>query len=43
MNKKAINAAIEIQKIDAKSARWIAGDAIRELTSEKVKQKLDKK
>jgi 3-methyladenine DNA glycosylase AlkD len=43
MNKKAINAAIEIQKIDAKSARWIAGDAIRELTSEKVKQKLEKK
>lgn len=40
MNKKAIQMAKEIQKIDSKSARWIASDAIRELTSEKVKQRL---
>ena len=42
MNKKAIEISREIQKIDSKTARWIASDAIRELTSEKVKQKLDK-
>ena len=43
MNKKAIEIAKEIQKIDSKTARWIASDAIRELTSEKVKQKFDRK
>jgi 3-methyladenine DNA glycosylase AlkD len=43
MNKKAIKIAREIQKIDSKSAKWIASDAIRELTSEKVKQKFNKK
>lgn len=43
MNKKAIEMAKEIQKIDSKSAKWIASDAIRELTSEKVKQKLNRK
>lgn len=37
LNKKAIKVAREIQKIDSKSAKWIANDAIRELTSEKVK------
>ncbi|MCK4366238.1 MAG: DNA alkylation repair protein [Thermoplasmatales archaeon] len=42
MNKKAVEIAKEIQKIDSKSARWIANDAIRELTSEKVKQRLKK-
>ena len=43
MNRKAIQMAKEIQKIDSKSARWIASDAIRELTSEKIKQKLNRK
>jgi 3-methyladenine DNA glycosylase AlkD len=43
MNKKAIEISREIQKIDSKTARWIASDAIRELTSEKVKQKLNRK
>jgi len=43
MNKKAIEIAREIQKVDSKSARWIASDAIRELTSEKIKQKLNRK
>ena len=43
MNKKAIEISREIRKIDSKSARWIASDAIRELTSEKVKQKLNRK
>ena len=43
MNKKAVDIAKEIQKIDSKFAKWIANDAIRELTSEKVKQRLEKK
>ena len=42
LNKKMIVLSQKIQKIDSKSARWIASDAIRELTSEKVKQRLDK-
>ncbi|OGM04378.1 DNA alkylation repair protein [Candidatus Woesebacteria bacterium RIFCSPHIGHO2_12_FULL_42_9] len=33
LKKEAINAAKEIQKIDSKSARWIAADALRELNS----------
>ena len=41
MNEKAIKMAEEIKRIDSKSARWIANDAIRELTSEKVKKRLD--
>ena len=40
LNKIAIHTAKEIQKIDSKSARWIASDAIRELTSEAVRKKL---
>lgn len=43
LNKKAIKTAEEIKKIDAKSAKWIANDAIRELTSEKVQARLNKK
>jgi 3-methyladenine DNA glycosylase AlkD len=43
LNKKAIKTARDIQKIDSKTARWIANDAMRELTSEKVKNRLDKK
>lgn len=33
LNKKAIKVANEIKKIDSRSARWIANDAIRELKS----------
>jgi len=40
LNAKAIKLAKEIEKIDSKSARWIAKDAIRELTSSKIKYKL---
>ena len=40
LNKMAIRTAEEIQQIDSRSARWIAADAIRELTSEKVQKKL---
>lgn len=43
LNKKAINIAKEIKKLDSKSAKWIANDAIRELTSSKVQEKLKKK
>ena len=43
LNKKAIKTAEEIKKIDSKATRWIANDAIRELTSEKVKQRLERK
>ena len=42
LNKKAIKTAREIQKIDAKSAKWIANNAIRELTSEAVQKRLKK-
>ena len=41
LNKAAINAAKEIQKIDSKSAKWIAYDALKELASEVVKRRLN--
>lgn len=37
LNRKAIRLAEEIKKINSKSARWIAGDAIRELKEKKFK------
>lgn len=40
LNKKAIRISKEIQKIDSKSARWIANDAMRELTSAEVQKRL---
>ena len=43
LNKKALETAKEILKIDSKSARWIASDAIRELTNTKILQKLKRK
>jgi len=43
LNKKAIILAGEIQKIQSKSAKWIASDALRELESEKVQERLRKK
>jgi len=42
LNKKSIEFAEEILKIDAKSAKWIASNALRELKSEKVQNKLKK-
>jgi len=36
LNKKAVEMARSIQKIDSKSAKWIASDALRELTSEAI-------
>ena len=40
LNREAIEAAAEIQKMDSRSAKWIASDAIRELTSEAVQERL---
>ena len=40
LNKKAIRVAKEIKKMDSKSAKWIASDALRELQSEKVRKRL---
>ncbi|MBI4810289.1 MAG: DNA alkylation repair protein [Ignavibacteriales bacterium] len=40
LNKYAIQAATEIKEIDSPSARWIASDALRELTSEAVRKRL---
>lgn len=42
LNRKAIETAQEIQKIDSKSAKWIASDTIRELTSEAIQERLQK-
>lgn len=39
LNGAAIRTCERIQKIDSKSARWIASDALRELTSESVQKK----
>jgi len=43
LNKKAIDTAKEIQQMDSRSAKWIAFDAIRELTSEAVQERLRKR
>jgi len=40
LNKAAINTAKEIQRLDSKSARWVASDAIRELESESIQKRL---
>lgn len=43
LNKAAISLAKEIRRMDSKAARWIANDAIRELESDAVQQRLRKK
>lgn len=43
LNKAAITLSEEILTIDNKTARWIARDALRELTSDKVQARLCKK
>jgi 3-methyladenine DNA glycosylase AlkD len=40
LNKKAIQLAEEILTVNSRSAKWIAHDALRELRSEKIQQKL---
>jgi len=41
LNGKAIKLAREIEKMDSKSARWIAKDALRELSSEPVQSRFN--
>lgn len=40
LNKEAIRTAKEIQAMSSKSARWIASDALKELTGEAVQKRL---
>ena len=40
LNKKAIEVAKEISKMDSRSAKWIASDALRELQSEPVQKRM---
>ena len=40
LNRRAIKTAREIQKMDSKAARWIAADALRELTGDTVQNRL---
>jgi len=43
LNKAAIKAAEEILRMDSKAARWIANDALRELTHERIRKRLKHK
>jgi len=43
LNKQVIKLAGEIKKMDSNSAHWVANDALRELTSLAVQQRLKKK
>ena len=43
LNKQMIKLSEEILKIDSNSAKWIARDALRELTSEKIQIRLHNK
>lgn len=42
LNQKAIETARTIHEINNRAARWIATDALRELTSDKIQQRLQK-
>lgn len=43
LNKDAIALAKEIRRMDSKSAKWVAADALRELTNKKTQDRLKKK
>ena len=43
LNKKTLQLSEEILHIDSQAAKWIARDAIRELSSDKMQQRLKKK
>jgi 3-methyladenine DNA glycosylase AlkD len=43
LNKVAINTAKEILKLDSKCSTWIARDALRELTGDKIRRTLHDK
>ncbi len=40
LNEAAINTAKEIQLMDSKAAKWVASDALRELTSKNIQRKI---
>jgi 3-methyladenine DNA glycosylase AlkD len=40
LNAKAVECAEQIQHIDSRAARWIGSDALRELTSDAVRERL---
>ena len=40
LNAAAIEAAHQIQLLDSKAARWVAADALKELTGEAVQRRL---
>lgn len=40
LNKRAIEIAREIQEINSKTAKWIASDALRELSSQAIQKRL---
>jgi 3-methyladenine DNA glycosylase AlkD len=40
MNAEAIDVATDLKRIDSKPARWIARDALRELSSNKIQKRL---
>ena len=40
LNKQAIDVAKELAESEDKTAKWIAKDALRELTSEKIQNRL---
>jgi 3-methyladenine DNA glycosylase AlkD len=42
LNKKAIDVAKKIYRMDSKTAKWIASDALRELTSKSTQKRLKK-
>jgi 3-methyladenine DNA glycosylase AlkD len=43
LNAKAIETAMSIREMDSRSAKWIASDALRELSGEAVRERLRKK
>lgn len=43
LNRKALETATQIRKIDSKSAQWIAADAIRELMSSAIQKRVKNK
>jgi 3-methyladenine DNA glycosylase AlkD len=43
LNREAIKTAKDILLIDSKAAKWVAGDALRELSSAKVREKVKRR
>jgi 3-methyladenine DNA glycosylase AlkD len=43
LNRRAVATAREIRRIDSPAARWIASDALRELESDRVRERLRRK